>query len=112
MHFRPEEAVGVIVDLDRSAQQFGQIRPQMAAMDGGQVGRHYAPVEAIEDPRKPDADGPFHPEARIRRLDPLADQLLQPFVIIAGSAHALLVTEIQAPSYTANAILVPPISNP
>jgi hypothetical protein len=59
-------------------------------MDGGQVGRHYAPVEAIEDPRKPDADGPFHPEARIRRLDPLADQLLLlvPVVGIAGGVIA------------------------
>lgn len=68
----------------------------MTTVNGGQVCRHYAPIQAINDAGKPDADGAFRTEAGVRRLDPRQDQLQQPLVIIAGGAHALFVTEIQA----------------
>ena len=96
MHFGPEEAVGVVVNADGACQSCGQIRAQMTTVNGGQVRRHYAPIKAIDDAGKPDADGAFRTEAGVRRPDPRQDQLQQPLVIIAWGAHALFVTEVQA----------------
>ena len=91
MHFGPEEAVGVVIHLDRPLQQLGQIGTQMATIDGGQIGRHYAVIVAVDDTGKTDTDRAPSPEAGIRQLDPGADQLLQPLIIVARGAHALLV---------------------
>src|SRR5690606_36391865 len=96
VHLRPEKAVGIVVHLDHTTQTLGQIGAQMATIDGGQVRRHYAVIVPIEDTGKADAHGASCTEAGVSLEYPLADQLLQPLVIIAGSAHALLMTEIQA----------------